>query len=365
MAKRQSLGRGLGALIPNVSRETTAKKSTTTSATKPAVAPTKTSKPTAGLPPKKPASKGAIAPKPTKATSKAANLKTAAEGQQTPQPKAIAGLTFAELSVHSIVPNAQQPRQVFDDEALAELVHSIKEVGLLQPIVVRPAPGGRYELVAGERRLRATKKAGFTTIPALIRETADDQMLRDALLENLHRAALTPLEEAAAYKQLLEDFGGTQEELATRLGRSRPQISNTLRLLNLPVAVQRRVAAGVISAGHARALLGLKDESAIERLANRIVAEGLSVRTVEEIVSLGQDDKPANKTTKKAAGKISAPGLKSIGDRLSDKLDTRVTVALGRTRGKVIIEFATLEDLQRIVDVIDPKTRGMFGEPVK
>ena len=232
--------------------------------------------------------------------------------------------------------------------------------GLLQPIVVRPSPRGGYELVAGERRLRATKKAGFTTIPALIRETADDAMLRDALLENLHRAALTPLEEAAAYKQLLEDFGGTQEELAARLGRSRPQISNTLRLLNLPIAVQRRVAAGVISAGHARALLGLKDQSAIERLASRIVAEGLSVRTVEEIVSLGQDDKPA-KATKKSAATISAPGLKSIGDRLSDKLDTRVTVQLGRSRGKVTIEFATLEDLKRIVDVIDPKARGMFS----
>jgi ParB family chromosome partitioning protein len=254
---------------------------------------------------------------------------------------------------------------VFDDEALAELVHSIQEVGLMQPIVVRPTKGGGYELVAGERRLRATKKAGFKTIPALIRETADDQMLRDALLENLHRAALTPLEEASAYKQLLEDFGGTQDELATRLGRSRPQISNTLRLLNLPPAVQRRVAAGVISAGHARALLGLKDAAAIERLASRIVAEGLSVRTVEEIVSLGQDDKPTKSTAKKSGGKISAPGLKSMGDRLSDRLDTRVTVQVGKSRGKVIIEFATLEDLQRIVEVIDPKQRGMFGEPLK
>jgi len=365
MAKRQSLGRGLGALIPDVSRETLANKSAAKPTKKSSAAPTKASKRPTALPPKKAATKGGSAQKPTKPATKAPSAKTPTDSQQTAQPKAIAGLTFAELSVRSIMPNAQQPRQVFDDEALAELVHSIKEVGLLQPIVVRPAPGGRYELVAGERRLRATKKAGFNTIPALIRETADDQMLRDALLENLHRAALTPLEEASAYKQLLEDFGGTQEELATRLGRSRPQISNTLRLLNLPPAVQRRVAAGVISAGHARALLGLKDQSAIERLANRIVAEGLSVRTVEEIVSLGQDDKPASKTAKKTAGKISAPGLKSIGDRLSDKLDTRVSVTLGRTRGKVIIEFATLEDLQRIVDVIDPKARGMFGEPIK
>ena len=357
MAKRQSLGRGLGALIPDVSRETTTAKSKGGTGAKPA-------KKTAGAAPKKAATarKSSSKPAPVKTPTKS----TAPVAQSTSQtPAVIAGLTFAELPIRSIVPNAQQPRQVFDDEALAELVHSIQEVGLMQPIVVRPAKGGGYELVAGERRLRASKKAGFKTIPALIRETADDQMLRDALLENLHRAALTPLEEAAAYKQLLEDFGGTQDELATRLGRSRPQISNTLRLLNLPPAVQRRVAAGVISAGHARALLGLKDAGAIERLASRIVAEGLSVRTVEEIVSLGQDDKPAKATAKKSAGKISAPGLKSMGDRLSDRLDTRVTVQVGKSRGKVVIEFATLEDLQRIVDVIDPKQRGMFGEPLK
>ena len=352
MAKRQSLGRGLGALIPDVSRETTTAKPKSGTGAKPA-------KKVASPAPKK------AAPA-TKSTAKPAK-KTATPAIQSPNqaPAAIAGLTFAELPVRSITPNAQQPRQVFDDEALAELVHSIQEVGLMQPIVVRPTKGGGYELVAGERRLRATKKAGFKTIPALIRETADDQMLRDALLENLHRAALTPLEEAAAYKQLLEDFGGTQDELATRLGRSRPQISNTLRLLNLPPAVQRRVAAGVISAGHARALLGLKDAGAIERLASRIVAEGLSVRTVEEIVSLGQDEKQTKPTAKKTVGKISAPGLKSMGDRLSDRLDTRVTVQVGKSRGKVIIEFATLEDLQRIVEVIDPKQRGMFGEPIK
>jgi ParB family chromosome partitioning protein len=356
MAKRQSLGRGLGALIPDVSRETTTAKPKSGTGAKPA-------KKAAGAAPKKASTTRNSATKPAVKT---VTKSTAPMAQATgTAPAAIAGLTFAELPVRSIVPNAQQPRQVFDDEALAELVHSIQEVGLMQPIVVRPTKGGGYELVAGERRLRATKKAGFKTIPALIRETADDQMLRDALLENLHRAALTPLEEAAAYKQLLEDFGGTQDELATRLGRSRPQISNTLRLLNLPPAVQRRVAAGVISAGHARALLGLKDPAAIERLASRIVAEGLSVRTVEEIVSLGQEEKQAKPTTKKAAGKISAPGLKSMGDRLSDRLDTRVTVQVGKSRGKVIIEFATLEDLQRIVEVIDPKQRGMFGEPIK
>lgn len=222
MAKRQSLGRGLGALIPDVSRETTTAKPKGGTGAKPA-------KKTAGVAPKKavPASKSTAKPA---AKAKAAPKSKAPATQTTSQtPAVIAGLTFAELPIRSIVPNAQQPRQVFDDEALAELVHSIQEVGLMQPIVVRPAKGGGYELVAGERRLRASKKAGFKTIPALIRETADDQMLRDALLENLHRAALTPLEEAAAYKQLLEDFGGTQDELATRLGRSRPQISNTRR----------------------------------------------------------------------------------------------------------------------------------------
>jgi len=357
MAKRQSLGRGLGALIPDVSRETASSSPKVGTGAKPAK---KSAGPTSkkSTPSVKSSAKSAA-----KAPAKSAGAPAAQGNSQAPT--AIAGLTFAELPVRSIVPNAQQPRQVFDDEALAELVHSIQEVGLLQPIVVRPASGGGYELVAGERRLRASKKAGFKTIPALIRETADDQMLRDALLENLHRAALTPLEEAAAYKQLLEDFGGTQDELATRLGRSRPQISNTLRLLNLPLAVQRRVAAGVISAGHARALLGLKDQGAIERLASRIVAEGLSVRTVEEIVSLGQEEKQVKPTAKKPTGKISAPGLKSIGDRLSDRLDTRVTVQVGKSRGKVVIEFATLEDLQRIVEVIDPKQRGMFGEPIK
>lgn len=372
MAKRQSLGRGLGALIPDVSRETTkakprggtgvkpAKKTAATSPRK--VVPTGKSTTKPITKPSVKQSTKVLAKTPTKSSSPEPSSAASITNQG---PTAIAGLTFAELSVRSIVPNAQQPRQVFDDDALAELVHSIQEVGLLQPIVVRPASGGGYELVAGERRLRATKKAGFKTIPALIRETADDQMLRDALLENLHRADLTPLEEAAAYKQLLEDFGGTQDELATRLGRSRPQISNTLRLLNLPPAVQRRVAAGVISAGHARTLLGLKDPEAMERLASRIVAEGLSVRTVEEIVSLGQEDKQAKLPAKKPTSKISAPGLKSMGDRLAERLDTRVTVQVGKSRGKVIIEFATLDDLQRIVEVIDPKQRSMFGEQLK
>lgn len=342
MAQRKSLGRGLGALIPDVSRET--------------------KKPAKNAPAKKVPAKAPVraAAKP----SVKAPTKTSAPKAVAPAPTEIAGLTFAELNIRSIEPNPKQPRRVFDEEALAELVHSIKEIGLLQPIVVRPSKTG-YELVAGERRLRASKKAGLKTIPALIRKTADDQMLRDALLENLHRSNLTPLEEASAYQQLLSDFGGTQDELAAKLGRSRPQISNTLRLLNLPPAVQRRVAAGVLSAGHARALLGLKDVAAIEKLANRIVAEGLSVRSVEEIVSLDEGATTKAGTAKRPLPKITAPGLKDLGDRMSERLDTRVTVQLGRSKGKVIIEFATLEDLRRIVEIVDPPSRGMFGEPLK
>lgn len=335
MAQRRSLGRGLGALIPDVSRETRKLAAK-------APAPKATAKPPVKAPVK--------APTPTKVAPAA--------------PTEIAGLTFAELNIRQIEPNPQQPRKIFDDEALAELVHSIKEIGLLQPVVVRPKKAGGYELIAGERRLRASKKAGLKTIPALIRQTADDAMLRDALLENLHRANLTPLEEASAYQQLLNDFGGTQDELAAKLGRSRPQISNTLRLLNLPATVQRRVAAGVLSAGHARALLALKDAGAMEKLAARIVAEGLSVRSVEEIVSLDEGAVAGKQPGKKALPKISAPGLKDLGDRMSEKLDTRVTVQLGRHKGKVIIEFATLEDLRRIVEIVDPPSRGMFGEPL-
>ena len=353
MAKRKSLGRGLGALIPDVSRETSRpiKKSSSTVKASPA---------------KRAPSKSAAKPVSKKTTNKAAAPKKspAANAVAKNENKEIAGLTFAELNIRSIEPNPQQPRRIFDDEALAELVHSIKEIGLLQPVVVRQTKSG-YELVAGERRLRASKKAGLKTIPALIRKTADNQMLRDALLENLHRANLTPLEEASAYQQLLNDFGGTQDELATKLGRSRPQISNTLRLLNLPPSVQRRVAAGVLSAGHARALLGLKDNSAMEKLANRIVAEGLSVRSVEEIVSLDEGkSNPKKSSAKKPLGKISAPGLTDLGNRMSERLDTRVTVQLGRSKGKVVIEFATLDDLRRIVEIVDPPKRGVFGEPL-
>ena len=270
---------------------------------------------------------------------------TSTAGQET-------GAIYAELPISDIQPNPRQPRTVFDEEALAELVHSIREIGLLQPIVVRKREGGTYELVAGERRWRASQQAGLTRIPAIIRETPDDVLLRDALLENLHRAQLNALEEAAAYQQLLDDFGCSQEELATRIGRSRPQISNTLRLLKLPPAVQRRVAAGVLSAGHARALLGLPDAAAMESLAARIVAEGLSVRTTEELVTLGDAGKAVEKP-KVRKGKISAPGLQDLTDRLSDRLDTRVRIDMKRAKGVVTIEFATTGDLKRIVDLID------------
>ncbi len=263
----------------------------------------------------------------------------------------VPGIRFSEIELNQIKPNAKQPRQVFEEEALNELTFSIKEIGLLQPIVVRQISNNEYEIVAGERRFRAAKNAGLTKIPALIRETKDEQMLRDALLENLHRSQLNPLEEAAAYQQLLEDFGGTQEELASKLGRSRPQVTNTLRLLKLPATVQKRVAAGVLTSGHAKALLGLASAAEIETLANRIVAEGLSVRATEEIVSLGNIGTTENKRPPLAP--LKAPGLKDLSDRLGDKLDTRVTISMGRSKGKVVIEFSTLEDLRRIVEVIE------------
>jgi ParB family chromosome partitioning protein len=268
----------------------------------------------------------------------------------------VAGATFAELPVTQIRPNAVQPRHVFDEEAMSELVHSIREIGLLQPVVVREVGPDQYELVMGERRWRATQAAGLTTIPAIIRSTDDTDMLRDALLENLHRAQLNPLEEAAAYQQLLDDFGCTHDELATRIGRSRPQISNTIRLLKLSPAVQRRVAAGVISAGHARALLGVSDGERQDRLAQRVVAEGISVRALEEILAVGLDDQPDVRRPARATPV--APGLAELADRLSDRLETRVKVDLGRNKGKVTVEFASLDDLRRIVDIMDPRNRS-------
>jgi ParB family chromosome partitioning protein len=255
-----------------------------------------------------------------------------------------------EVPISSIFPNPRQPRTVFDEDALNELIASIKEIGILQPPVVRKVAEGRYELIMGERRLRAAKAAGFKTIPVIIRQTPDNELLREALIENIHRSQLNPLEEAAAYAGLLTDFGCTHEELATKLGRSRPLISNMLRLLNLPPTVQRKVAAGVISAGHARALLGLSDEKEIEKLANRIVAEGLSVRATEEIVAIAGPAKKGAKTKAKVG--ISGTALASA-ELLSDYLDTRVSIEQGKGKGKITIEFAGNEDLQRIVDLIE------------
>ena len=254
-----------------------------------------------------------------------------------------------EIELSNISANPKQPRTNFDEDQLTELALSIKEVGLLQPPVVRSIGNGKYQLIMGERRFRAAKLAGLKSIPVIIRQTSDDQLLREAIVENIHRSQLNPLEEAAAYQQLLNDFNYTHDELAVKLSKSRPVITNTMRLLNLPVSVQRRVAAGVISAGHARALLSLTDEKEIENLANRIVSEGLTVRAVEEIVASGGAKIKAGSVR---SGKILAPKLKQISDDLADHLDTRVNVELGKKKGKIVIEFATIEDLERISKVI-------------
>lgn len=264
----------------------------------------------------------------------------------------VPGASFAYLGLDEIVPNPRQPRNIFDEDSLADLVGSVREVGILQPIVVRPHPSGAgYELIMGERRLRAAKTAKLASIPAIIRNTDDTDMLRDALVENLHRSELNPLEEAAAYQQLLDDFGITHEQLADRLSLSRPQITNTLRLLKLPPLIQRRVAAGVLSAGHARALLGLSDQAAMESLAQRVVTEGLSVRATEEAVALGVLVKKPRKTTQHGG---TSGVFDEMGIRLGDRLDTRVRVESGKDKGRIIIEFASAEDLGRIVEIIDP-----------
>jgi ParB/RepB/Spo0J family partition protein len=276
------------------------------------------------------------------------------------QAEPVAGAYFEEVPVAAITPNPKQPRKVFDDEALAELADSIRIVGLLQPVVVRQVDQGRYEIVMGERRWRACQLAELEFVPAIVRETADTDLLRDALIENLHREQLNPLEEAAAYQQLLDDFSATHDELARRVGRSRPHISNTIRLLNLPPAVQMRVAAGVLSAGHARALLSVDDAATQEHLAHRIVAEGLSVRAVEEIVTLGTSGNQSAPSARKRMGKAPvAPALKDLADKLSDVFETRVKVELGQRKGKIVVEFASLDDLERIVRSMSPGiTRG-------
>ena len=345
---RGGLGRGLGALIP----------------TAPAAAAVATEEAAPPPPPPAPTQFSAPAESPPAAATAPAAPSTAPPASSADSGDDLApvpGARFAELAVSSIVPNPKQPRHVFDEEALEELKVSIQEVGFLQPIVVREIGDGRYELVMGERRWRAAQAVGKDTIPAIVRDTRDDAMLRDALLENIHRANLNPLEEAAAYQQLLDEFGATHEDLAKRIGRSRPQISNTIRLLNLPAPVQRRVAAGVLSAGHARALLGLDDSDAQEQLALRIVAEGLSVRATEELVSLAIADGPAKKAAPARRAKVHAPALNDLADRLSDRFDTRVKVDIGRNKGKITIEFATVDDLERIVGMIGVEDEGGSG----
>lgn len=260
----------------------------------------------------------------------------------------VPGAAFASIPVGQIEPNPQQPRDVFEPEAFQELVHSVKEFGVLQPIVVRPV-GSSFQLIMGERRWRASKEAGLAEIPAIIRETTDENMLRDALLENLHRSDLNPLEEAAAYKQLLEDFGITQEQLAERLGRSRPQITNTLRLMKLPVMVQEKLVSGVLSSGHARALLSIENESEVIELANKAIKQGLSVRALEELISISKGKKPKAKITPGASG----GALTELEDRLAERLNTSVSIKLGKKRGQLIIDFANFADLKRLIDEID------------
>jgi ParB family chromosome partitioning protein len=271
------------------------------------------------------------------------------------------GATYREIPPDQIEPNPKQPRAVFEEAALAELVHSIREFGLMQPIVVRRVESSveRYQIVMGERRWRAGQEAGLAAIPAIVRETADESMLRDALLENIHRVQLNPLEEAAAYQQLLEEFDVTHEELASRIGRSRPVVTNMIRLLKLPIPVQRRVAAGVLSAGHARALLGLEaGTDAQEVLAARIVAEGLSVRATEEAVTLANRDPDTAAPPAQRRKPIHMPGLQDVAERLSESFDTRVTVSLGKRKGKIVVEFGSVEDLERIVGMMEQQQLG-------
>lgn len=270
-------------------------------------------------------------------------------------PRPIAGAYFKEIAVTAIVPNPRQPRDVFDDDRLGELAASIKEVGLLQPIVVRSVGGGQYELIMGERRWRACQLVGLEQVPAIVRNTQDDDLLRDALIENLQREQLNALEEAAAYQQLLDDFSATHEQLAQKVGRSRSHITNTLRLLNLPPEVQLRVAAGTISAGHARALLGLESAEEQVQLAKRIVAELLSVRAVEEIVAMGSSRAAGKAPRERPANKPTAPGLVHLADRLSDHFETKVKVDLGRRKGRIVVEFATIDDLERIIGTMAPE----------
>jgi ParB family chromosome partitioning protein len=346
VTKRGGLGRGLAALIP-------------TSAPAPVAAPAEP----AGAA-DAPETAGAAAVEQTGAAPPAAHYGRTASVLELParvleEVAGVPGAYLREVPVGDVVPNPKQPRQVFDDEALEELTHSVREFGLLQPIVVREGADGQYELIMGERRLRAARGAGLETVPAIVRDTTDDAMLRDALLENIHRVQLNPLEEAAAYQQLLEEFGATHEELASKIGRSRSQVTNTIRLMKLPVKVQTRVAAGVISAGHARALLGLPEAEAQDALATRIVAEGMSVRATEEAVAMAVAESPT--ATRRAARKISAPGVEDLAGRLSDVFETKVKVQIGRAKGRIVVEFGSVDDLQRIVGMMAPDITGRQG----
>lgn len=342
--RRRGLGRGLGALIPAAPQPTSPA---------PGAAPVMV--PDRGVAAAKVA--GLVERRSSDASSPVVDIPVSRETE--PDLSAarvpVSGAYFAELELDAITPNPRQPREVFDEDALNELITSIKEVGLLQPVVVRQISTDRFELIMGERRWRACREAGLERIPAIVRATDDEKLLLDALLENLHRAQLNPLEEAAAYDQLLRDFSCTHEQLADRIGRSRSQVSNTLRLLKLSAPVQRRVAAGVISFGHARALLALEDTEEQDRLAHRIVAEELSVRTVEEIVKLfNSEPRTARKTAAPRAGRRVSPALTHLATRLSDRFDTRVKVDLGQKRGKIVVEFASIEDLERILSTMAP-----------
>lgn len=320
MAKRTGLGRGIGALIPTADQ---------------------TERPVDVFFP-------GVNNRPT------AEASAVTEGPAVAELEEVPGIHLVQVDPEAIVPNPRQPRTHFNPEDLAELVHSVREFGVLQPVVVRKNSDGDYELIMGERRTRAAREAGLTTIPAIVRDTADEDLLRDALLENLHRSELNPLEEASAYQQLLEDFGITQEELATRIGRSRPQISNTIRLLKLPVPVQQRVAAGVLSAGHARAILSLDSPEAMQRLADKVVNEDLSVRATEEAAKAQPS---AGKSPKPTPGARRAY-LDEVAGKLGDRLNTRVKISLGARKGQVTIDFASIQDLNRILDEIGEEGYG-------
>ncbi|MCM2412935.1 MULTISPECIES: ParB/RepB/Spo0J family partition protein [unclassified Streptomyces] len=340
--RRRGLGRGLGALIPAAPQEKQVPSAGAGASS-------------SGAGPVMTAERGVAAAKVTKLGVVPEPSGPVLEPDGADGPGEVAGAYFAEILLDSITPNPRQPREVFDEDALAELVTSIKEVGLLQPVVVRKTGPDRFELIMGERRWRACREAGLERIPSIVRATDDEKLLLDALLENLHRAQLNPLEEAAAYDQLLKEFKCTHDQLADRIGRSRPQVSNTLRLLRLSPPVQRRVAAGVLSAGHARALLSVDDSDEQDKLAHRIVAEGLSVRAVEEIVTLMGSRPTSNAKAKgpRAGGRLS-PALSDLASRLSDRFETRVKVDLGQKKGKIVVEFASMEDLDRILGSLAP-----------